>query len=130
MDQATKARSRPPTRPTPRTCGTDSCACLCRSEPVHAVLTPCLMVHAASPSSRCGPNRTGRPRTATISHDLVIFCGSLSHFDKVSAIFEFLIDHFATLLQQCSAIFVFVLSHVRELSHFLVAIVLSCILAI
>jgi hypothetical protein len=66
-----------------------------------------------------------RPRvTQSFFHDF------LSHFNKASAIFEFLVNHFATLLLQYSAIFASVLSHFRELRHFLIATVKSTILAI
>jgi hypothetical protein len=59
------------------------------------------------------PNRANRPCTTMTSRDSIIFHGLLSHFDKVSTISEFPVDHFATLLLQCSAVFVSVLSNFR-----------------
>jgi hypothetical protein len=95
----------------------------CGSERAHSTLTLRHVVQAASRSSRRSPDWADKPRTTTTLHNSIIFHGSLSHFDKVSTIFEFSVNHFAILLLQCSAIFMSVVSHFIELSHFIVAIV-------
>jgi hypothetical protein len=116
LDQATEPRAHTPY-------ATDSW--LARVDPAPCGPS-CVLIEPTWPrSSRRGPDRADGPRTATTSRDSVIFCGSLSHFDKASTIFEFPVNHFATLLLQCSIIFISVLSHFRELNHFLVATVNS-----
>jgi hypothetical protein len=132
-DQVRDRALRPPARvidshPAPH--ATDSHTCPRGLEPARPVLTPRHVVRAASRSSQCDPDRADGPRTATTSHGSVIFCSSLSHFDKALAIFEFSVNHFATSLLQCSTIFVSVLSHFRELGHFLIATMNSGILVI
>jgi hypothetical protein len=95
-------------------------------------LIPCHMVQATDLTQPRGPDVAPTEPT-----DLAQLRSHVtqSFFTVHSAIlikhqlfFEFSISHFVTSLLQCSTIFASALSHFRELSYFLVAIVNSTIL--
>jgi hypothetical protein len=107
LDQATEPRARPSAQPIPAPCPRDRLprapAWVGAGSP-HVDPTPCGATRVPIKPTR------PRPRQQT-SCDSIIFRSSLSHFDKGSGIFEFSVDHFATSLLQCSAIFILVLIH-------------------
>jgi hypothetical protein len=131
LDQAIETRA-----PCPPALMTDSCPMHARSRPTRPIptraragqlrfaptLTPCCCVGSAphGPSrvpiepTRPQPSRrtSHGPDFARLSH----FHGLLSHFNKMSAIFEFSVSHFATSLLHCSSIFTSVLNHFMILS--------------